>query len=282
MTTYNTYAEAKIANPNFDVCNYVTGGFGIPEPGGVDYFTCSPADHCSTLAEFLGAGYKLADGDFVLGFNGDVCECGDGATVEDWSRPSGSLDYERFILSAAALNGGSKISEQKESTVTDIDWSNEVKPDGAQTFNNTPRDGLCFFKVSQYGPQFCYKKDAKDSYWQRCANGFPDDVKPIPTLREKFVKVTQENTSPEQLAQMVLDGDTFTDGEHNGGRYEYRDVYARYARQSDSLYRKTLTPVDLKQEWVNAAIAAADLQDNPLNREKVGRIHDANLAKDIE
>lgn len=120
---YKTYAEAKIANPD---CEIVTTGKnwahgenrkGLFEPlrfysDVVDHklsddawVICNPADHCSSLKEFLEFGFKLIDGDVFIGVNGNVITVIDGCQ----SNIINPLDSERYMLSASALNGGCKI-----------------------------------------------------------------------------------------------------------------------------------------------------------------------------
>lgn len=72
-----------------------------------------------------------------------------------------------------------------------------------------------------------------------------------PKTRTEYEKVTQENTTPKQLCEMIINGDYFCDSEHCGGSYEYRDVMARYARKSDSLYRKVEKEITWQDEFID-------------------------------
>lgn len=123
---YKTYAEAKIANPD---CEIVTTGKdwafekslkgvfqalgdsdGLRHSIGDDaWVLCDPADYCSTLKDFLDAQLKLVEGDKFIGAHGNVVKV---KAVVGANTPSESDEF-RYILSAAALNGGCKISDQK-------------------------------------------------------------------------------------------------------------------------------------------------------------------------
>lgn len=121
---YKTYAEAKIANPD---CELVTTGKdwefekslkGVFQAlgdsnglrhsiGDESWVICNPADHCSTLKEFLDAGLKLVEGDVYVETSGR------GKVVDSKNSPivnsAWSNDCDRYILSSVALNGGCKI-----------------------------------------------------------------------------------------------------------------------------------------------------------------------------
>lgn len=109
MTTYNTYAEAKIANPDSEI--YVYGGRFLPEyliqPSHETYerrgyFKCHPKDYCMSVADFMDNGYKYVDGDSYLGADGDVYTVG-----VDFSSVFANLKRNsaanRYILRAKAL-----------------------------------------------------------------------------------------------------------------------------------------------------------------------------------
>lgn len=119
MTTYNSYEEAKIANPESDIYKLIgMGGFVFGDGLGdlirisslqTDAEKCNPSDHCMTIERFLADGHKFVDGDIALIHNGDV------KTVVnphlDWNTPNPN-DNIRFILRATALE--EKPSEKVE------------------------------------------------------------------------------------------------------------------------------------------------------------------------
>lgn len=112
MKTHNTYPEAKIANPDCDIWVDSTGVFHIPDPNGLvhhDAEKCTPADYCSTVEEFLDAGYKLEVGDVVLHVTSGVVSMTEAHLIHwNFIKPVRPLSY---ILQSSALNGGSKIPE---------------------------------------------------------------------------------------------------------------------------------------------------------------------------
>ena len=95
MTTYKTYQEAKIANPEsviyeFEGCFSVFKGIGSKE--------CNPADYLPIKEQFSKAGHKLNNGDLFI-VEDKVCELGKFRHSRVWHyAPDGSL-----ILRAAAL-----------------------------------------------------------------------------------------------------------------------------------------------------------------------------------
>lgn len=83
MTTYNTYAEAKIANPDSTI--YVHGSeFATQEyvekfidwKNWIKWSECHPKDYCMSVADFTDSGYKYVDGDSYLGADGEVYTVG--------------------------------------------------------------------------------------------------------------------------------------------------------------------------------------------------------------
>lgn len=123
---YKTYAEARIANPDSEIVttgknwDYEKETIGTFEVRVFDdgahiisneaWVICNPADYCSSLKEFLNAGFKLAKGDYLINVWGNV---GVAAGAADDNLLDG-CDHKRFILSASALNGGCKIPSKAE------------------------------------------------------------------------------------------------------------------------------------------------------------------------
>lgn len=116
MTTYNTYQEAKIANPESNI--YIHAGEFWCEksirPSSWTYEfrgfkLCNPADYCMTVEKFLADGYKFVGGDVLLtsdkssvkvvGRNYD----GDDMSVATCNTPMSDIDCDVLILRAAAL-----------------------------------------------------------------------------------------------------------------------------------------------------------------------------------
>lgn len=124
MTTYKSYAEAKIDNPDSEIVttgkywswHYSGQRVGTFEKQGShtisedEWVICNPADHCSSLKEFLEAGFKLVEGDKFIGVSGNVI------SVKNYNESNiiNDIDVNRYILSASTLNGGCKIPAKSE------------------------------------------------------------------------------------------------------------------------------------------------------------------------
>ena len=100
MATYNSYEEAKIANPECDIYIYKSqhneSSFKAIDGAPTSQFAngwklCHPANHCMTVEQFLDDGHKLAMKDVVLNSGGAVV----------------CMDYNRCLSDFGVLNGGS-------------------------------------------------------------------------------------------------------------------------------------------------------------------------------
>ncbi|WAP91218.1 hypothetical protein [Vibrio phage vB_VviC_ZQ26] len=105
MTTYNTYQEAKIANPECEIYQLERNGLfahcGHHKAELVRFIEfdsagikCNPADYCMTVERFLADGNKLEFTDIIACSNGSV------VSVANWIMDGVSKYY---ILRAAAL-----------------------------------------------------------------------------------------------------------------------------------------------------------------------------------
>ncbi|AGN51369.1 hypothetical protein VPJG_00005 [Vibrio phage jenny 12G5] len=108
MTTYNSYAEAKIANPEMEVIqwNSSTEFKSVKREDLSGYLTtwskANPADHCMTVEKFLVDGHKFVKGDVCLRHDGEVITVKVAESAQDWNMKDLD-DDKRFILRAAAL-----------------------------------------------------------------------------------------------------------------------------------------------------------------------------------
>ncbi|AUR90725.1 hypothetical protein NVP1149O_71 [Vibrio phage 1.149.O._10N.286.55.A12] len=146
MTTYNTYQEAKIANPkayivttrdDWDGNESIKGNFEVfdaSDQGGHyigfnSWRICNPADHCITVEEFLARGHKLIKGDVYLDYDGEVVEfiCVCDNSQSNTNRKENDV---RYILRASALeNIPTETPEEKEvldsiDSAGDAEWKN--------------------------------------------------------------------------------------------------------------------------------------------------------------
>lgn len=115
---YKTYAEAKIANHDSEIYCAMISNDGRGIYGKLidinmvtkSHYLCNPADYCSSLKDYFDAGFKLVAGDKIIGVDKSVFDI---AEYTEFNEPD-EEDCERYILSAAALNGGCKIPAKAE------------------------------------------------------------------------------------------------------------------------------------------------------------------------
>ncbi|AUR89595.1 coil containing protein [Vibrio phage 1.127.O._10N.286.52.E12] len=116
MTTYNSYAEAKIANPDSEIVTtdldwsgterfkgkfqkYKCDEHEYHNLGPGMWVKCDPANHCMTVEKFLAGGHKLVDGDLYINVRGFVTKLSERKINSLISRDTS----RRYILRAAAL-----------------------------------------------------------------------------------------------------------------------------------------------------------------------------------
>ena len=124
MTTYNSYQEAKIANPDSEIVT--TGPKWKYNPDlkwkfeklvedddegeahaleDSAWVKCRPSGYCMTVEEFLAKGHKFVDGDVILNFHFNTelrVEVIYNEYLGDYNDPDKG-DSSRYILRAAAL-----------------------------------------------------------------------------------------------------------------------------------------------------------------------------------
>lgn len=126
MTTYNTYQEAKIANPKSDIYKDKSGIFAEKPvlltsriaAGSIE--ECNPEDHCMTVEQFLKDGHKFFEGDIVTNLNGGVSIIKPKDDCKGWDysleniHDSDDDDADRYILRAAALEKPKRMKVEYE------------------------------------------------------------------------------------------------------------------------------------------------------------------------
>lgn len=204
MATYNSYAEAKIANPESAIFSGVRGDFATRDDE-LWFNECNPAYHCSTIEEFLAAGFMLAAGDIYID---EII----GVTKVDWCNPNQTAlpnDNKRYILSAKALGGGCKIPPKQPS----VEWSiyNNTLPmrnlsdaHAAELFNAW-RGGQALTCLDANGAWI----DNNDPRW--CIGAFYRVKKSDRELFIEAVGVALSNTAlmPVPYAEMLFDSGKF-------------------------------------------------------------------------
>lgn len=141
MKTYNTYQEAKIANPKSEIYVSTDGQFATEECTIMVALTktkgewykwseCHPKDYCMTLAEFLAKGHRLVEGDVFIGASGAASKVADeiGMNIPD------SQDKDRYILRAKALEQAEfDTTPQQVESLASGEWNGEgLPPAGAE------------------------------------------------------------------------------------------------------------------------------------------------------
>ncbi|AUR89500.1 hypothetical protein NVP1123O_71 [Vibrio phage 1.123.O._10N.286.48.F3] len=290
MNTYDSYAAAKIAMPGMEVfySDKVKHFESAKENGEIGrcgpfldlkiWTKCNPADHCSTLAEFLASGYELSKGDRIVDIDGNFNEVML-ADLEWANKPHRQTDHKIFILSAAAIGGGSKIPEKKESEVADIDFEFGRKIGATHYCVNIKlitwyrKDGDCWD----------YTHIDHNYEWFNCAVDIPAGVPiPIPAkpkrTKVEYVPVTFESTIGNVDGDVMIESDLYFQWSESNvvpvSEVTGRDLIMNRHK----LVRRIETEISERDEWIEAAIAAGDLNDTPANRKMLGKVYDAGLA----
>lgn len=110
MTTFSTYQEAKIANPDKDILTDSERSLFTPECKGLIGDICNPAEFCMTVEKFLLDGHKFVEGDLVYSsIINSVCRITDGSDLSGntyalkGSNELAGSDDRRYTLRAKAL-----------------------------------------------------------------------------------------------------------------------------------------------------------------------------------
>ncbi|AUR81758.1 hypothetical protein NVP1013O_11 [Vibrio phage 1.013.O._10N.286.54.F9] len=156
MKTYNTYQEAKIANPDQDISVSMSKVFAASSyvsnillSGCVQGWNkCNPADHCMTVEKFLADGHKFVDGDIYLNSSGRTLGV---VNIPDYNNKRSTIDCDLYILHAAALETKEPKRTKKVYEVVGRDlnaW------EFLKAYSELPDSEQWFIKVSgdQYAP----------------------------------------------------------------------------------------------------------------------------------
>ncbi|CAH9015467.1 putative lipocalin family protein [Vibrio phage 381E49-1] len=103
MKTYNSYEEAKIANPECEIyLDYSV--FRTWRSDQIKSGTkCNPADHCMTVEKFLADGHKFVEGDVIFNtYPSPTVDFISNSHLDNYNELDKD-DDKRFILLAAAL-----------------------------------------------------------------------------------------------------------------------------------------------------------------------------------
>ena len=126
MTTYNTYQEAKIANPEGEV--YSDGSMFFTSAVKIfmyDSVKCNPADHCMTVEKFLSDGNKFIEGDLIINTFGNVNKIRDDEELRNELVTENN--NSRYILRAAALENIPTETPEEKEVLDGIESAGEVE-----------------------------------------------------------------------------------------------------------------------------------------------------------
>ena len=138
MTTYNTYQEAKIANPGKEIIRFDKQdefkAVGNDELSAylTTWTKCNPSDYCMTVEKFLKDNCKFDDGDTYLDWKGRVRIVGKVGFSKDACNDIRNIVNadQAFILRAAALEKiPTETPEEKEvldgiESAGEAEWKN--------------------------------------------------------------------------------------------------------------------------------------------------------------
>ena len=101
---FDSFERVKIKYPTSEI--YTSGGlFGTDDmlnPEAKDVEKCHPAKYCMTVEQFLKAGHRFVEGDFVHNHYGAVAI--DSENIREWNHQAiTKCDRSQYILRAAAL-----------------------------------------------------------------------------------------------------------------------------------------------------------------------------------
>lgn len=126
MKLYKTYQEAKINNPNGEILTTskgwdggmeLIGTFGVNDGSylvkSTGWEVCDLSDYCMSMEDFLEFGYKLSEGDIVIGFTGLAFALESQEEIEIYNYRS-ELDNKRYVLKAKAFDVLTETPEEKE------------------------------------------------------------------------------------------------------------------------------------------------------------------------
>ena len=141
MTTYNSYQEAKIANPDSEIYKFDKSFTCDSNRFGQSFPLCNPADHCMTVEKFLGDGHKFVGWDVYLNSDGRTLGV---VNIPEYNNKRSTIDCNSYILRAAALE--EKPSEK-------VEWVN-----GDECLYMNSSEVHRFIGVDPTRNEFCYIK----------------------------------------------------------------------------------------------------------------------------
>ena len=202
MTTYNSYGEAKIANPDSAIykdmhANFIPCSDAFIIPAGE---LCNPAKYCMTVERFLKSGHEFSVGDVILRHDGEVITAGEGLSWNDWNILEDG-DNQRYILRAAVLEKPKRVKVEY-AKVYDSIFDLRTSLNAGELFYKDIDDG---FYVINSEPQLVSCFNSERVYLK---------VKTEITERDEFIEMyalaTQDDKQNiEDIAGMLYDSGKF-------------------------------------------------------------------------
>ncbi|AUR99229.1 hypothetical protein NVP1263B_69 [Vibrio phage 1.263.B._10N.286.51.B1] len=133
MTTYNSYQEAKIANPDKEIIRFDKQdefkAVGNDELSAylTTWTKCNPADHCMTVEKFLVDGHEVFMGDAIINIRGNVNYITQGDAKMINSEGGATFNNARYILRASALENIPTETPEEKEVLDGIESDGEVE-----------------------------------------------------------------------------------------------------------------------------------------------------------
>lgn len=262
MKTYNTYQEAKIANPECEIAvktKKAADDFGdaicfqavVADSSWSDGYAfsddedssprisdgywkiCNPADHCMTVEEFLKDGHKFVEGDVYFHIKeAELSVVGVGGFEPGHANTLISDDAESYILRAAALDLAAIAKQNVEY------YSKQISDTAREAFstNSTPK---------------------------------------LKRTKVEFVKVVGENFFG--LESDLLAGNLYC-GE--GDEWKIIDIPSLADEwTNNNLYRRIETEIDERQEFIDAACSVIEDYHGERRQYVVEALYDSGKFK---
>ena len=264
MTTYNSYQEAKIANPELNIYWLESRGLFLADEISGDVimdtthdskgYYCAPADHCMTVEQFLKAGHKFVEGDLCLGRDDKLLVISGSRLALGWNDKSQIIDgIDRYILRAAAL---------------------EEKPKIESDYDKGMREAMKKIAKS-CGKSFCVDIGYED---------LPDLVEslinPKPEEKPKRVEYVKVEDSIFDLQSDFESGCLF--GDSSGLVKVSSLAYLGACYDTGTIYCRIETEITERDEFINECIVHGDLIARDGAREVYGNLFDSGKFKLVE
>ena len=219
MTTYNSYQDAKIANPDADIYkyrdNYQSGD--TPCRANERWVKCRPSGYCMTVEEFLAKGHKFVEGDVILNFNFKTelhVEFIYNEYLGAYNDPDKG-DSSRYILRAAALESKmntDRLETQSEEQPKRVKYKKlsfnsaweavKAFEDGNELYTKRSHKDFVLIDNAQDVLRFLY-----DLHIEKEITESDEFIEAIQRLQEGYI--LDDNYDSEQFGELLFDSGKF-------------------------------------------------------------------------